>query len=191
VEVPVSEARPIQVVVAYDMTPSAEMALARAVEVAARAPQHVLHVVLALEPHVGQRTSYTSADELHRLILDHVRVAFAGRPTASEVQFFVHVRLGKAADTILRVAQDVGADLLFIGSHNKVGLERLLLGSVSERVVREARCPVMVVRDKTYEDVDLLKVFVYEHDRAHFEPPHRYSYVETRILLRPPEWPLN
>jgi nucleotide-binding universal stress UspA family protein len=184
----VTDSRPVQVVVAYDLSPSSEVALARAVEVAARAPQHVLHVVTAIEPH-GNRS--TAADEMHTLIRDHVRVAFDGRPTASEIQFFVHVRLGKPADTVLRVAEEVGADLLFIGSHNKVGLERYLLGSVSERVVREAKCPVMVVRPKAYADVDLLKVFLYEHDRATYAPPHRYSYVETRVIVRPPDWPIN
>jgi nucleotide-binding universal stress UspA family protein len=153
----VSEIHPVQVVVAYDMSPSAEAALARAVEVAARAPQHVLHVVTALDTH----GSYVTAEQIHHLIRDHVRMAFDGRPTASEIQFFIHVRFGKPADTVLRVAEEVGADLLFIGSHNKAGIERFLLGSVSERVVREAKCPVMVVRPKGYENVDLLKVFLF------------------------------
>jgi nucleotide-binding universal stress UspA family protein len=191
-EVPVSENRPVQVVVAYDISPSGEVALARAIEVAARAPQHVLHVVLVLESYAsGSKTTYDQADDVHQLILDHVQNAFAGKPTASEVQFYVHVRIGKPADTILDVALEVGADLIFIGSHNKVGLDRFLLGSVSERVVREARCPVMVVRPRTYEDVDLVRVFQYDHERAPWKPPHRYSYVETRVIARPPDWPLN
>lgn len=187
-----SENRPVQVVVAYDLAPGGELALARAVEVVARAPQHVLHVVTALEAHHKiHKTTYSTADELHELIREHVKKAFDGRPTAAEIQFFIHVRIGKPVDTILDVAQEVGADLLFIGSHNKVGFERLLIGSVSERVVREAKCPVMVVRPKEYKDVDLLKVFVYEHERPVHHAPHRYSYIETRVISRPPDWPLN
>ena len=186
-----SENHPVQVVAAYDLSPSGEVALARAVEVVARAPHHVLHVVTVLDGHRGVRkVSYRRAEEIQELVRDHVAGAFNGRPTASEVQFFVHCRIGKPVDEILRVAEEVGADLLFVGSHNRGGLERILLGSTSERVVREARCPVLVARAKGYAEVDLLKVVRYDH--AHdYHPPHRYSYVETRLISRPNDWPLN
>ncbi|HEU0035799.1 MAG TPA: universal stress protein [Kofleriaceae bacterium] len=188
-----SEARPVQVVVAYDFSPSAEAALARAVDVAARAPQHVLHIVAALEPHVGighGAATYRTADEVRDVIVRRAKSAFDGRDTASEIQFFVHTRIGRPDEEILGLAAEVGADLIFIGSHGKTGLERVLLGSVSEKVVREAKCPVMVVRAKGYPEVDLLKVFRFEHERKHFTAPHRYSYIETRVITRPPDWPL-
>jgi nucleotide-binding universal stress UspA family protein len=188
----VPETRNIQVVVAYDLSPSGEVALNRAIDVVARAPQHVLHVITVLEGHTGfKKVGYDRANETQQTIRDHIAKAFNGRPTASEVQFFVHCRIGKPVDEILRLAKEVGADLLFIGSHNKVGIGRMLLGSVSEHVVREAGCPVMVARPKTYEDVDLMKVVEYEHDRGAYHAPHRYSYVETRLIARPADWPLN
>ena len=46
---------------------------------------------------------------------------------------------------ILRQADALGADLLVVGTHGRHGFERLLLGSVTEKVVRKAKCPVMVV----------------------------------------------
>jgi nucleotide-binding universal stress UspA family protein len=184
--------QPVQVVVAYDFSPSAEEALARAVDVAARAPQHVLHIVTALDTHgAGLRhTDYQTAERVQREITARVSAAFAGRETAAEVQFFIHARIGRPADEILGVAKEVGADLIFIGSHGKTGVERVLLGSVSERVVREAKCPVMVVRAKSYADVALEKIVPYEHDRASFTPPHRYSYVDNRVIKRPDDWPM-
>jgi nucleotide-binding universal stress UspA family protein len=186
--------KPVQVVVAYDFSPSAEAALARAVEVAARAPQHVLHVIAALEQHASFGTlhtvTYETAEQIQTTIGERIQQAFAGRPAEAEVQFFVHARIGKPAEEILELAREVGADMIFIGTHSKTGIERVLLGSVSERVVREARCPVMVVRAKTYADVDLVKVVHFEH-RPNYTRPHRYSYVETRLIARPPEWPLN
>ncbi|MBS1118215.1 MAG: UspA domain protein [Deltaproteobacteria bacterium] len=189
---------PIQVVVAYDFSPSSEQALARAVEVAARAPQHVLHVVAALDPH-DRATSggpfagvtYKTAEELQKLILERVTAAFAGRPTAAEVQFFVHARIGKPAAEILRLAEEVGADLIFIGTHGKTGVERVLLGSVSERVVREAGCTVMVTRPKTYANVDLIKVMRYDHERTPHHEPHCYSYTNRQVIMRPTNWPIN
>jgi nucleotide-binding universal stress UspA family protein len=197
-EVNMSETRrPIHVVVAYDFTPSAELALARAIEVAARAPQHVLHIVAALAPRdrtgkLGmERVTYETAEHIQGAIKDQVAAAFQGRPTAAEIEFFVHARIGKPAEEILDLASEIGADLIFIGSHGKVGLERMLLGSVSEQVVREAQCPVMVCRNKTYADVDLLKVMPYEHTRAPHREPHRYTYVDHRVITRPRDWPLS
>jgi nucleotide-binding universal stress UspA family protein len=185
-------ARPIQVVVAFDFSPSSERALERAVEIAARAPQHVLHIATALDARAGafRGIDYTAAEQVQRLVCDRVSAAFAGRDTAAEVQFYVHARIGKPADEILDLAREVGADLVLIGSHGKLGLERLLLGSVSERVVREAGCPVMVVREKTYPEVELLRVTRYDHDRPPHALPHRYSYTDQRVLHRPPDWPL-
>lgn len=183
--------QPVQVVVAYDFSPSAEEALMRAVDVAARAPKHVLHIVSALDPFShGRHTSHQAAEAVQQRIHERACAAFAGRETAAEVQFYIHARIGQAAEQILDVAREVGADLIFIGSHGKTGIERLLLGSVSERVVREALCPVMVVRHKLYENVDLLRVMPYPHERHAFHPPHRYSYVDRRVITRPPDFPI-
>ncbi len=51
-----------------------------------------------------------------------------------------------AADSIVRNAQKVGADLIVVATHGRTGLRHLLIGSVAERVVRHAHCPVLVVR---------------------------------------------
>ena len=187
---------PIQVVVAYDFSPSAEEALLRAIEVACRAPQHVLHVAAAIDPRQGLAISptnhvdYPYAQKIQEMVTERLTAGFAGRKSASEVQFFVHARIGKPADEILDLAAEVGADMIFIGTHGKTGLDRLVLGSVSERVVREARCPVMVVRPKTYPERHLTHVFKFEHDCPMYTPPHRYSYVDQRVIMRPKDWPL-
>jgi len=192
-----SQPRHVQVVVAYDFSPSAEQALQRAVEVACRAPQHILHVIAAIDAKKGlpviatHHVDFAYAEQIQTLVSEHVKRAFAGRPSVSEVQFFVHARIGKAAEEILRLCHETGADLVFIGTHGTTGLERLVLGSVSERVVREARCPVMVVRPKGYEDVDLLSVFRYDHEHKAYTPPHRYSYVDRTSVTRPNDWPIS
>jgi nucleotide-binding universal stress UspA family protein len=192
----ISALHPVQVVVAYDFSPSSEQALARAIEVAARAPHHVLHIVAALDPvdrlaGPFQHTSYQTADEIQESIREDVGKAFAGRETAAEIQFFVHARIGKPAAEILALASEVGADLIFVGSHGKTGVERVLLGSVSERVVREAKCPVLVARPKTYPDIDLLRVTRYEHERSPHREPHCYSYSNRQVVTRPKDWPLS
>ena len=60
----------------------------------------------------------------------------------------VEVVVGPAAFEIVRRAEERGADLIVVGSHGRGALRRFLLGSVAERVLREAGCPVMIVPDR-------------------------------------------
>jgi nucleotide-binding universal stress UspA family protein len=53
---------------------------------------------------------------------------------------------GDPARTIVEVAARRGSDLIVIGTHGRTGLSHLLLGSVAERVVRRASCPVLTIR---------------------------------------------
>jgi nucleotide-binding universal stress UspA family protein len=52
---------------------------------------------------------------------------------------------GRAHDAIMRIAASLDADLLVIGTHGRSGFNRLFLGSVAEKVVRTAPCPVLTV----------------------------------------------
>jgi nucleotide-binding universal stress UspA family protein len=193
-----AENRHIQVVVAYDFTTTAEQALLRAIEVACRAPEHTLHVITVIDPREGigaqptKSVDWEYAERIQLLLAERIKLAFSGRPSVSEVQFFAHARIGKRpAEEILTLCKEVSADLVFIGSHGSTGLERLMLGSISERVVREAKCPVMVIRAKTYAEVDLLTVFKYEHERKPHAGPHRFSYASRSELTRPSDWPIS
>ncbi|MCS4541166.1 MAG: universal stress protein [Euryarchaeota archaeon] len=56
---------------------------------------------------------------------------------------------GSPADKIVEVAKNEDADIIIMGTAGKTGFNRFLLGSVAEKVVRGAPCPVMVVRRKT------------------------------------------
>ena len=56
------------------------------------------------------------------------------------------VRVGSAAAEIVAAAGDLKADLICIGTHGRGGLAHMLLGSVAEKIVRQAPCPVLTVR---------------------------------------------
>ncbi len=58
---------------------------------------------------------------------------------------------GSAPDEIVRVAKEVGCDLIVMGTHGRTGLARLLMGNTAESVAPEAHCPVIIV--KSYEHV--------------------------------------
>ena len=58
-----------------------------------------------------------------------------------------HVFLeGDPAEEIVRYGRDTGMDLIVMGTHGRTGLERLLMGSVAEKVLRDASCSVLVVK---------------------------------------------
>jgi nucleotide-binding universal stress UspA family protein len=65
---------------------------------------------------------------------------------AAGVSLHTHLRQGHAGSEILALAEEVGADLILIGSHGKSGVDRLLLGSVTDYVVRHSAVTTTVVR---------------------------------------------
>ncbi len=175
----------MQVLVAYDFSIVADGTIDRAINVALRAPQHLIHFLCVLDPkkgvglHPDRKVDYTYAEEIQEELKAAVERRLNEMSPGSEVHFFVHTRIGNPASEILEAAELLGVDLIFIGSHGRTGLKRLMLGSVSEKVVREAGCPVMVVRDKTYENVvleEVVHVDPGQRDQGTYIPPHRYSY---------------
>jgi nucleotide-binding universal stress UspA family protein len=118
-----------QILLATDFSDSAERALSVAAEYA-RALHggiHLLHISAA----AGTDAMRPLADIAARVGHD-VPIVFAGRS-------------GDPADEILRYAGLHGIDLIVVGTHGRTGVNRMLLGSVAERVIRGARCPVLVV----------------------------------------------
>jgi nucleotide-binding universal stress UspA family protein len=57
-----------------------------------------------------------------------------------------HLKMGRVAQEIVHLAEDLGAGLIVMGSRGRGGIRRALIGSVSDSVVRHAHCPVLVVR---------------------------------------------
>lgn len=65
-----------------------------------------------------------------------------------DVELVRHVVVGMPADEILRVADEVDAKYLVVGTHGRTGLAHLLVGSVAENVMRHAKVPVLVARHR-------------------------------------------
>ena len=58
----------------------------------------------------------------------------------------VHVRDGTTSKEIVQAAQDLGSDLIVVGTHGRTGLAHLVIGSIAEKVVRSSAVPVLTVR---------------------------------------------
>ena len=105
---------------------------------------HVVHVVIDIAP--------LEAGEVWGVIdpqgrLDQMRKVLEERLAAAKYAAIRKtVVLGEPAHGITNYAQEQEADLIVIPSHGRTGLTRLLIGSVAERVVRLAHCPVLVLR---------------------------------------------
>ena len=65
---------------------------------------------------------------------------------AAGVALITHIRQGHAGTEILTLAEEIRADLIIMGSQGKSGVDRILLGSVSDHVVRHSSITTMVVR---------------------------------------------
>ena len=136
-----------EILVATDGSPTARRAVDHAVELAADFDAH-LYVV-----YVVDATAYGFADARSDLVRDALtdegEAAVESAVEAAEaagVEAESVVVTGSPARDIVAYATDHGVDLLVVGTHGHRGLDRLLLGSVAERVVRTAPMPVLTVR---------------------------------------------
>jgi len=71
----------------------------------------------------------------------------------SETHVGRHTTVGRPFEEIVRFAKEHQIDLIVIGSHGRRGISHLLMGSVAERVVRVAGCPVLTVRPDQHQFV--------------------------------------
>ena len=79
-------------------------------------------------------------EEAERRLAD--LVAKTGAPSRAAAR----VMRGQPARTIVRVASEEGFDLVVMATHGARGLQHALLGSVTDKVIRQVQCPVLVVR---------------------------------------------
>ena len=84
--------------------------------------------------------------EAQRAWAENTLAARASEIRGAGVAAHAVVRSGVAVDEILSTAADERCELIVIGTHGRGGLSRFLLGSVADRIVRLAPCPVMTVR---------------------------------------------
>lgn len=81
-----------------------------------------------------------------RLALEHIfEMASKESLDDGDLKVTLKTKEGSPADVILRTIEDENIDLVVIGTSGKHGLDRFLLGSVTEKVVRSAKCPVLAV----------------------------------------------
>jgi nucleotide-binding universal stress UspA family protein len=143
-----------KILVPVDFSPSSGVAIRHALDFA-RAFGGTVVVLHAWEVPVYLRPDLTVwAGEVSATLAEQVRVGaeHAMRDFARENGFYgnelVTCRIVQAPPyhAILTAAEEGQFDLIVMGTHGRTGLSHVLLGSVAEKVVRHARCPVLTVR---------------------------------------------
>ena len=143
--------RPQNILVCTDFSENASCALPYAAEYARQFGARVVlvHIVEPAPILSGMEDVPLALSEkqLTQTAKDNLE-ALATQTLAPEIQYGVEVRTGTAYAEIAKAAKDVKADLVVIATHGYTGLKHTLLGSTAERVVRQAPCPVLVVRQQ-------------------------------------------
>jgi nucleotide-binding universal stress UspA family protein len=144
---------PTTVLLATDGSKDAELATTTALELADSTSSE-LHIVLIEEPAYAYVDAsgypfFTDAElehELEQQARMRLDAEMEKRRSAGGAVAEAHLRVGAAAAEIVDLAEDIGAGLIVMGSRGLGGIRRALMGSVSDSVVRNAHCPVLVVR---------------------------------------------
>jgi nucleotide-binding universal stress UspA family protein len=145
---------PTKILLATDGSEEATLAARTAVDIADNTNSE-LHVVYvgeeygypnyAVPEYEYARTIQENLEQEVRQLLDAEveQVKAAGGTVVG-----AHFGMGRPDEEIVKLAEEIGAGLIVMGSRGRGGVRRSLMGSVSDSVVRHAHCPVMVVREE-------------------------------------------
>lgn len=145
-----------KIVAATDFSDDSKLALSFAEELARKfsADLVVLHVdqplaPVMMTPELGPAMDVGAMGRIaeeQRLLAQRELDKIAGRLRDSGLKVKSMLKVGSPFLEILHTAQNEGADLIVLGTHGRTGLAHVLMGSVAERVVQKAPCPVLTIR---------------------------------------------
>ena len=142
-----------QILVPVDGSPTSMLAVARAAELA-KGFGSTVTALYVLDPYpftgVGADFAYGQAQYLSAATAEANTALDVVKKTMQEAGVQVQTVVGEGHavhEGITRAIDSVSADLVIMGSHGRRGLEKLMLGSVTQRVLGVVRIPVLVVRD--------------------------------------------
>jgi nucleotide-binding universal stress UspA family protein len=148
-----------KILLATDFSEASDAALdyARTLCDAFGATLHVLHVLEDLAAHAWTTEVYVAAlpgvhEEMERQARERLEQLMTVEERARR-DAVLALRNGSPFVEVVRYARDEHMDLIVLGTHGRGAIAHMLLGSVAERVVRKAHCPVLTVRQAAHEFV--------------------------------------
>jgi nucleotide-binding universal stress UspA family protein len=138
-----------KIVIAIDGSKTSDAALLKAVDEAV-AWKSELHAVYVVETGLFSSIPMDNTWEVIYGLLEKEgqEALTAARQKAKDAgtEIVTHMRQGRAGNEIIHLAEEIGADLIVLGSHGKSNIDRLLIGSVSAHVVKYSTISTLVVR---------------------------------------------
>ena len=134
-----------KILVPLDFSDESCQAVDTALEIATTAADvHAVHVAPDLAVSSPEVVWEVHTDEVRR---ENIEKAFRNEFAADKYrELSLFVAFGDPGHGIVDYAEQIATDLIVMPSHGRMGLRRLLIGSVTERVMRLAHCPVLVLR---------------------------------------------
>ena len=137
-----------KILVAVDLSEDSSQIVqrARAVASSAAAQLHIIHVIEPLSFAYGGDIPMDFSgiqDEIHQQATQQMHRFAESNGIDEQHQ---HIVLGRPEVEIHATAEELGADLIVVGTHGRSGLKHVIFGSVAEKIVRKAPCPVLSVR---------------------------------------------
>lgn len=108
---------------------------------------HLLHVHAPIP--IGRVQAHVGKETLHAYYLEESQaqlVAAQQRLDAAERFHTTHIHVGLPAEVVAKIAGELGCDLIVMGTHGRSGVAGLVMGSVANRVLHLANCPVLLVK---------------------------------------------
>ena len=133
-----------KIVVPIDFSTSSEKAIRSAKDVAEDCSAiHLIHVLYPLDA-VSPGVIWGDMDDKKReQAVKKTFKKFLKDHECQEVQTVV--KFGHPGEEIVDFAEEIGADLIIVPSHGHHGMKRFVLGSIAEKIIRYAKCPVLVL----------------------------------------------
>jgi universal stress protein A len=145
---------PKTILVPTDFSKSAEKALATAIDMARQYSSRIylLHVVglviqctmeYCLDPRTTTLVETKAIDSAKKMI----QTLLGKFPDSKSVDIVADIRKGTPYEEIVKAQKEKKADLIVMASRGQSGILRHMVGSVAEKVMRQAKCPLLLLRD--------------------------------------------
>ncbi len=136
-----------KILLAYDGSDGARLALEKVSEIAKVADAELHLLAVGRIPEYAETVSETEeareqASTYYSKIMENAADHLKQRGLSAKVQ----IDFGKPADVILRIAEDLGVDLVVLGTKPHSAMRRKFLGATVDKVIDHAHCSVLVVR---------------------------------------------
>jgi nucleotide-binding universal stress UspA family protein len=147
-----------RILVTTDFSPPSDYAVHYALAMLSRtsgAELHIAHVVLSSRTNIEQdERLFRDAQDRLRSFIEATQAGASG-DGAVKRDVIHHVRLARdATAAIEQLALDVAADVVVVGTHQRRGIDRLVLGSVAEALLRRGRVPLLVARPSAFDGME-------------------------------------